>query len=120
MKFLADMGISPVSVKFLCHNGFQAVHLHELGLERSDDRMILEQALSEKQIVLTSDLDFGELIAIAGASLPSVIIFRLKDMRPANVNRYLKIILEQYSRDLEAGAILSISEKRIRVRRLPI
>jgi len=120
MKFLADMGISPETVRFTCQVGYEAVHLHEESLDRMVDSDILSKARREDRIVLTSDLDFGELIAVGGHQLPSVIIFRLKDMRPTNVNRYLKVIFEQHAEDLNAGAILSVTEKRIRVRRLPI
>lgn len=105
MKFLADMGISPLSVECLRASGFESVHLHELGLDRLSDSSILSKALEDKQIILASDLDFGELISIAGHSLPSVVIFRLKDMRPINVNRYLRMILENHAQDLETGAI---------------
>ncbi len=120
MKFLADMGISPASVANLRTQGFDAVHLHEQGLDRMDDRDILEKARVEGRVVLTHDLDFGDLLALSGDELPSVVIFRLKDMRSPNVNRYLAAILKQYSDLLEQGAIFSVNERRTRVRRLPI
>ena len=41
MKFLADMGISPGAVLFLRHLGYDAIHLHELGLDRLPDPQIL-------------------------------------------------------------------------------
>jgi len=44
MKFLADMGISPRSVAFLRDLGVEAVHLHELGLDRLPDAGIVEKA----------------------------------------------------------------------------
>ncbi|CAD5925990.1 DUF5615 family PIN-like protein [Planktothrix agardhii] len=34
MKFLADMGVSPLTVKVLRQQGYDAVHLSEQGLER--------------------------------------------------------------------------------------
>ncbi len=77
MKFLADMGISPGVVAALCDLGHEAVHLHVLGLDRLPDKDILVLARSEGQVLLTHDLDFGELLAVSGAVLPSVITFRL-------------------------------------------
>ena len=70
--------------------------------------------------MLTHDLDFGDLLAVSGENLPSVVIFRLKDMRSSNVNRYLKTILYEYQGLLEQGAIFSVNELRTRVRKLPI
>jgi predicted nuclease of predicted toxin-antitoxin system len=120
MKFLADMGISPMAVKYLRDSGHDAVHLHEENLDRMSDAAILEKARQEARVVLTSDLDFSDLVAASGTKLPSVVIFRLKDMRPGNVNRYLEEILSQYSPLLMEGVIASVTEKRIRIRRLPI
>jgi predicted nuclease of predicted toxin-antitoxin system len=120
MKFLADMGISPRSVKGLSEAGHDAVHLTERGLGRLTDSAILDIARQENRVVLTSDLDFGDLLAASHESLPSVIIFRLKDMRSSNITYYLEQALERYFSALETGAIISISERRIRVRKLPI
>jgi predicted nuclease of predicted toxin-antitoxin system len=114
------MGISPVSVAFLRGLGFEAVHLHELGLDRLPDAEIVEKARRERYVVLTHDLGFGELLALSGAKLPTVVIFRLQSMRPINVNRYLQLLIGEHREALAAGAILSVSERHIRVRRLPI
>jgi predicted nuclease of predicted toxin-antitoxin system len=77
MKFLANMGISPLTVAFLRNGGHSAVHLHEESLDCLSDHDILEKARLENSIILTSDLDFGDLLAASKASLPTVIIFRL-------------------------------------------
>ena len=44
MKFLADMGVSPVTVQVLSQQGYDAVHLQEEGLGRLPDAAILEKA----------------------------------------------------------------------------
>jgi hypothetical protein len=41
-------------------------------------------------------------------------------MRPTNVNTYLRAIIERHSVALDQGAIISVTEGRTRVRRLPI
>lgn len=120
MRFLADMGISPRSVGFLRDQGFEAVHLRELGLDRLPDGEIMEKARREDYVVLTHDLGFGELLALAGAELPTVVIFRLKSMRPSNLNQYLQILITEHHGAMTKGAILSVSEQHIRVRTLPI
>jgi len=120
MRFLADMGISPRSVSFLRSVGYDATHLHEEGLDRLPDSEILAKARREKYVLLTHDLDFGELIAVSEARLPSVVTFRLRNMRPTNVNLHLQAILEQHREALESGALVTVTEGHIRVRRLPI
>ncbi|MCE9645273.1 MAG: DUF5615 family PIN-like protein [Chloroflexi bacterium] len=120
MKFLADMGISPLVVDELRQKGYEAAHLRDEGLHRMTDGDILEKARQEESILLTHDLDFGELLAASGGNLPSVIIFRLKDMRAANITRHLFSVINQQSTALQKGAILSVTEQRVRVRSLPI
>ena len=120
MRFLADMGISPRTVEKLRELGHEAVHLHELGLDCLSDAAILNRARQEGQIVLPHGLDFGELLAVSRARLPSVITFRLRDMRSDNINLHLAALLTQHRPSLEQGAIITMTEQRIRVRALPI
>jgi predicted nuclease of predicted toxin-antitoxin system len=61
MRFLADMGISPRTVEFLREVGHEANHLYDQGLHRLDDPAILVKAQHEESVLLTHDLDFGEL-----------------------------------------------------------
>lgn len=120
MKFLADMGISPQTVVYVRGLGYDATHLSEEGLERLPDAAILAKARQENRIVLACDLDFADLLAASGASLPSVIIFRLRDLRPVRVNTYLDLVLAQHRTMLLRGAIISVTEAQVRVRALPI
>ncbi len=120
MKFLADMGISQKTVRWLTVRGHDTVHLRDRGWQRYRDDRILEEARSESRVVLTMDLDFGYLMAVSRSKLPSVIIFRLEDERPANMNLRLKSVLENSSDALMAGAIISVSEHDHRIRLLPI
>lgn len=120
MRFLADMGISPKTVAHLQSLGYDAVHLHDQGLDRTQDLVILQKARNEGRILLTHDLDFGELMAASGAKLPSVIIFRLRNMRPEKINRYLDEIITHYQKPLEEGIIVSVTEGQIRMRFLPL
>ena len=120
MKFLADMGISPHTVTFLQALEHDAVHLSAQGLERLPDRDIVQKARQEGRIVLVHDLGFGELVAASGATLPSVITFRLGNIHPDRVNGALQCILPQHSDALERGAIISVTEGQVHVRSLPL
>lgn len=82
--------------------------------------MILEKARKEQCILLTHDLDFGDLLAASGANLPSVVIFRLRNMRPEHVNDHLLNVISQCSTALENGAIVTVTEGQVRIRNLPL
>jgi predicted nuclease of predicted toxin-antitoxin system len=119
MKFLLDMGISPEMSGIIRNLGHEATHLHEEGLDTLPDPAILEKARNEERVILTHDLDFADLVAASGDRLPSVVIFRLRNMRPENVAKYLERVLIQGRAALADGAILSVTEALIRIRHLP-
>ena len=120
MKFLADVGISMSTVRALRHEGHDAVHLSDEGLQRLSDKQIIQKARKEARIILTFDLDFGDLLASGLADSPSVIIFRLRDETPSSVVPKLMQVLGQRGKDLERGAVAVIEDTRYRLRGLPI
>ena len=120
MKFLADMNIWPGAVRALRELGHDAIHLGEQGLQRLPDSKILDKAKREGRVVLTFDLDFGALLAAGPTSMPSVILFRLRNMTPQSVTPRLFEILSVCQDDLESGAIVVVADAGYRVRRLPI
>ena len=73
MKFLVDMALSPKTVKALRDSGYEAVRANELGMVKSKDRDILEYAKKNDMIVITADLDFGDILVITGYKKLSVI-----------------------------------------------
>ena len=105
MKFLADMGISPKTMSFLENLGYQTIHLHQEGLDKLSDAEILQKARLEGRILLTHDLDFGDLLAASEAELPSIIIFRMRNMRPERVNLHLKSILSKYVQNWDKASL---------------
>jgi predicted nuclease of predicted toxin-antitoxin system len=120
MKLLADAGISPKTISFLNAAGHDAVHVREIGLQRASDAEIVQRARQEGRVVLTFDLDFGEILALAVADSPSVVIFRLSDETSASVNGRLGAVLSERSADLEQGVLILVEDRRYRMRRLPI
>jgi predicted nuclease of predicted toxin-antitoxin system len=100
--------------------GHDAVHLRDQGLLKMEDRDILQKARTEDRIVLTFDLDLGDLLAASGDKLPSVIIFRLRNQTPSSVRPRLFQILSECETELNTGAVIVVEETRYRVRRLPI
>jgi predicted nuclease of predicted toxin-antitoxin system len=120
MRFLADAGISPKTVDYLRQRGHDAVHVRELLLQRAADRELVGQARAQSRILLTFDLDFGEMLALGILQQPSVVIFRLADERADSVNRRLEAVLSEQAEALASGALVLIEDARYRVRRLPI
>jgi len=120
VKFLADMNISPQTVDFLISLGYDATHLSQEGLHHLSDPLIIKKALSEERVIITHDLDFGELVAAGGLVLPSVITLRLRNMAPDRVNQVMEQIIQHHLPTLRQGVLITVTENRIRIRQLPV
>ena len=120
MRFLADAGVSPKTVEFLKQLGNEAVHVRTLGLQRAADPELAGRARTDSSVILTFDLDFGDVLALGVLEEPSVIIFRLADEQSDAVNQRLSVVLAERSLELESGALILVEDTRYRVRKLPI
>ncbi len=118
--FLADMGVSLKTTKWLREMGYDSVHLREQDLHRLADEFIIKKAREENRIILTFDLDFAKLMAVSNEKLPSLIIFRLENQKSFNQILKLESIIDQCTLSLLNGAIISVDETGYRVRYLPI
>ena len=84
------------------------------------DSEIMTKAREEERVLLTMDLDFPALLAASGGRFPSVVVFRLSNERPENVNEKLADVLERFGDVLTDGAIVSVRESLVRLRKLPL
>lgn len=84
------------------------------------DADIFEKAVQEGRIVLTFDLDFGEIAASASGERASVIVFRLHNTRVTHVIERLKAVLDESPTVLQESVVVSVEETRHRIRRFPI
>ena len=120
MRFLADMGVDIRVVDWLRSQGHEAVHLRQEQLHRLPDKDVFAKAIAETRIIITFDLDFGEILALSGNTTVSVILIRLHDTRTPNVVRRLSDVIAVDSDSLNRGAIIVVEDARHRVRDLPI
>jgi predicted nuclease of predicted toxin-antitoxin system len=114
------MGVSISVTKWLRQNGYDATHLIDESLQTLSDELIFEKAEKENRIILTFDLDFGEILSKVKAKQPSVVIFRLENQTPLNVIRHMQNITANYTSQLSEGVTLLVTEHKYRIRRLPI
>ena len=119
MRFLADMGVSSGVVEWLRNHGHDAKHLREEGLHRMPNGEIFTKAIRENRIIITFDLDFGEIVALSKGKKVSVILFRLHNTRTSHLIQRLSTVLKETAKALEEGAVVVVEESRHRVRCLP-
>lgn len=98
MRFLLDMGLAQRTAEYLRGHGYDAVHLRAQGLQRLSDESIVAKALVEGCVILAHDTD----------------------MRAQEVNRRLEDVLSRFAAQLAEGALISVTDDAVRIRRLPV
>jgi len=120
MRFLADAGVSPDTVAFLTRLGHDAIQVRALDMHRPQDLELVDYARSEARVIVTFDLDFGDILALGVLNRPSVILLRLSDERPAEVNSRLGAVVAEQEAALQLGALILVEDGSYRARKLPI
>ena len=120
MKLLIDMNFSPKWVSVLKQAGVKAAHWSSIGRPDAPDYEILAYAKSNRYVVFTHDLDFGTILAATKADYPSVIQIRTQDVTPEYLRPLVVSALHQFEKHLEDGAIVTIDQKKLRARILPL
>ena len=120
MRLLADIHISPRTVRFLNRLGHEVIRVDDRLPATAPDQEIIVAALSEDRAVLTQDLGFSGMVVQSGLSAPSIISLRLSDSRVDAVNNRLGQVLPAIEADVGEGVLVTVDDNRVRVRRIPL
>jgi len=113
VKLLIDTCISGSVRDVLQAAGHDVVWTGDWLQDPGDDE-ILDHAHQEQRILITLDKDFGELAVVQAR--PHSGIIRLVNWSSQQQASTCLLILQKYSSELEAGAIVTAEPGRVRVR----
>ena len=119
-RILLDQGLAPEAATALCRQGFDAVHVSEIGLSRAEDPEILQYARIDSRVCVTLDHDFHAHLATTGHGNPSVMLLRVQGLDAMGQAELIRSVYLQCEAVLSEGAAISADRERIRVRRLPL
>lgn len=114
IRLLLDQGLPRSSAGLLRQHGWDVVHVGEIG-----DAMILQYALDERRCCVTLDADFHALLAVMSAKAPSVIRIRREGLSGQDLARLLNSIWMSIALPVQQGAMVTVTEKNIRIHHLP-
>jgi predicted nuclease of predicted toxin-antitoxin system len=89
-------------------------------MSRASDADIIDRAEVEGRVCVTLDTDFHALLATRGAKGRSVIRIRKEGLDGVALARLLQQLWSRIESTLDAGAMVVVTERSVRVRRLPI
>lgn len=120
MRFIIDMNLSPAWTEYLNERGHDAVHWANVGQPDAADAEIVSWARRHDRVILTTDLDFGAILALSASTRPSVIQLRTDATLPTRIGSFVLSAIEQASEELRLGALLTVEIERPRLRILPL
>ena len=119
-RIVLDQGLPATAAILLRGDGWDAVHVREIGMQSATDTEILEYASRESRAVVTLDRDFPELLALLGAAGPSVVFIRQQGLRAADMASLLGSVWRAHAAALDRGSVVKVSARGSRVRLLPL
>jgi len=121
MRFLLDENLSPKLADLLRAANHDVVHVRDIGLASASDQVVIEAARADYRVLISADTDFGTLLARSHADRPSFLLIRRASGRRAAQQAALIVDnLPTVTVELNAGAIVVLSDSALRIRRLPI
>jgi predicted nuclease of predicted toxin-antitoxin system len=120
MNFLLNMNVHRDMAAPLKKRGHVCRHIGDIGMSRAKDVEIVVEAKKAGEVIITHDLDYGHLLAFSGEKAPSVIILGLRNLRTDEVISRIDAVWKDIESPLMDGAIVSLSDKSLRIRNLPI
>lgn len=117
---LLDQGLPRSTVILLQEIGINSVHVGDLGMAAAKDIEILEYAKNHQQTIITLDSDFHAILAFTSEKKPSVVRIRIEGLKAADYLPLITTVIGECKDDLHQGCVVSVQEKQIRIRRLPI
>lgn len=119
-RLLLDQGLPRSTPALLAQAGWNVTHVSEIGMSRADDIDILQRAKAEQRVCVTLDADFHAILATSGEPGPSVIRVRREGLDASALADLLQAVWPGIEEALLAGAMVTVTDRAIRVRRLPI
>ncbi|MBK6460844.1 MAG: DUF5615 family PIN-like protein [Myxococcales bacterium] len=120
MELLADVNVSARVVARLRAAGIHIVRVPEIMDARSTDVEIIAEAVRRGATVISHDQDFTTILAVSGATKPSLINVRVSHADSERLAGQLEAVVAKEADELRSGAIVTIDDGGVRVHRLPV
>lgn len=119
-RLLLDQGLPRGTARLLNAQGWDVVHVGDVGMSRATDRDVLALAEQDMRVCVTLDADFHTLLAVSGAPRPSAVRIRIEGLDAIRLSELIVRIWPQIEAELEQGIAATVDGRKIRFRRLPL
>ncbi len=114
MRFLLDENVDTRLALFLRQQGHDATAIVQDYVRALGDREVLAIAALEQRVLITDDLDFGELVVRERLPHAGVLLFRLGGADPKTKQDWLQFVLTNHAQDLMSLVVVTARGVRVR------
>ncbi len=119
-RVLLDQGLPRSTAALLSQGGWDVIHVSDIGMSRASDTEVLQRARADSRVCVTLDADFHSLLVTGGERGPSVIRIRKEGLDATALAELLQAIWPRVEDALDSGALVTVTGRLLRIRRLPV
>jgi predicted nuclease of predicted toxin-antitoxin system len=120
IRLLLDQGLPRTTALHLKDQGWDVLHVGDIGLSKAKDLELIEYAKENGRVIVTLDSDFHAYLAVNNAEAPSVIRIRREGLKALEMAELIFVVWPKIEMAVRRGAMVTVTEESIRVRTLPI
>ena len=117
MRFLVDADMPRSTTALLRDLGNDVVDIRDIRPPGTEDSEIYSIAREEERIIITRDLDFGNIITYPPGEHPGIIVLRVHLLSVPEINAVVKNFLKSASWEDISGALVVLRKDRFRIRK---
>ena len=117
MRFLADESVYVAIVRALRDLGHDVVDLKEKKVYGVPDDEVFQLAVEQGRILVTMDLDFGNILLYPPGTHPGIIVLKLFELTVDGATNILRDFIQKTDESQIAKALVIVEPHRVRFRR---
>jgi len=114
--FKIDENLHEEVAELLRQYGHDAIGVYDQQLQGHADEEVAELCRREGRVVVTQDLDFGNIIAFPPENYPGIIVLRLHDPSRPSVITAMKRLLPLLTSESLTGCLWTVDDAGVRIR----
>lgn len=122
IRLVLDQGVPRDAASELRGLGYERIHVGEIGMWKAADDEILAFAFAfaEHATIVMLDADFHAILAVSGASGPSVVRLRVQGLTAQQIVLLVQRVLAAFEAGLKRGLLVTVKPRKTTCHKLPI
>jgi len=117
LRILADECVWQGTIDFLRLNGHDVMAADEIGLNDTEDELILDYAILNNYVLITRDMDFSNILLYPPSKHRGLIVLKITPQKSEAVHEVLRVALLQFTPESIQRTLIIVDHNKFRIRR---